>query len=72
MGGGTVTLQNLLQVRVADALLKHLLCRDVWERSECVCGPQGALTPYRNPGGGITFQSPLAWLCLWVTVLAGE
>lgn len=26
MGGGTMALQNLLQVRVADALLKHLLC----------------------------------------------
>ena len=58
MGRGTMAPQDLVQVRIADALLKHLLCQDGWERSEHGCGPQGMLTtqgtleevsPFRAP-----------------------
>lgn len=39
MGRGTVALQDLVQVRVADALLKHLLCRVVWGEVSMDVGP---------------------------------
>ena len=58
MGGGTMALQDLVQVRVADALLKHLLCQDGWERHEHGCGPQGTLTTHGNLGGGSGLPRP--------------
>lgn len=71
VGRGTVALQDLVQVGVADALLEHLLCRACGVGgSKHACGPRANSHPAETPEEAELSGLP-AWLCLWVTTRAG-